>query len=426
MVGRSLSTIGRKRILVGGLCSMGLSMIGFGAADFSPNKGIFTFLIFALRFFQGGSSCAIQTTSYAVISMSFPEEQEKYIAVMQTAIGTGLILGPVIGTFLYSIFGFSMTFFLIGACFLGLTFLLSFLVPSSIDKKDEEVIPETARRISMYEEKVIPTTTEPIGFFKLLCTGKFLFAGLGGLMAMFMFCFMEPVLAFRLQEFNISPFLIGIFFSIQPVSYVVLSMGITWFTGNFANRGLLMAGGLLSSLCMAFVGPTHYLPDSLNLMALGQLCVGAFGLFLMVPAIPEMIQAGSIVYPKRVLELTDISASVFNCMLGVGQVIAPVFGSTLTKLYDFRTTCEVLGVLLMIYFVTYFILGDGLTLLRHGCKEKVKKEVDVVRNSPARNMHMRNRLFSNMSHDENFDLDTMKLIHTEHLLDVNEEKMEAA
>jgi predicted MFS family arabinose efflux permease len=123
---------------------------------------------------------------------------------------------------------------------------------------------------------------------------------------------MEPVLAFRLQEFNISPVLVGTFFSIQPVSYVVLSMSITWFTGKFANRGLLMIGALLSAFSMLLVGPSHYLPDSLNLMAMGQLCVGAFGLFLMVPAIPEMINAASKIYPKRIIEITDVSAGVFN------------------------------------------------------------------------------------------------------------------
>ena len=299
--------------------------------------------------------------------------------------------------------------------------MLTFLVPGSIDKRDEEVVPEQTRRISRYEENTRTVDIESVSFLKLLSTAKFTLASMGGLMAMFMFCFFEPVLAFRLNEFNISQLLVGIFFSIQPVSYVVLSMGITWFTGKFANRGLLMTGGFWAALSMALVGPSNYLPDSLELMALGQLCVGAFGLFLMVPAIPEMINSGSKVYPKKIIELTDISASVFNCWCGIGQATAPVFGSNMTKFFGFRRWWETLGVILMTYFFVYFILGDGFSLLKSGCKEKVKKEVDVVKNSPARNMHMRNRLFSNASHDENFDLDTMKLLYTEHL---NEDMIE--
>jgi len=298
--------------------------------------------------------------------MSFPEEQEKYIAMMQTAIGTGLIMGPVIGTMLYTVFGFSNTFFLIGLCFLVLTFLLSFVVPSSIDKKDEQVETITERRISRYEENVVVVSTEPISFFKLVTTGKFILAGCGGLVAMFIFVFMEPVLAFRLQEFGISPVLVGTFFSIQPVSYVLLSFSITWFTSIFANRGLLMFGAFMLFLSLVLVGPSNYLPDSLAIMALGQLCVGAFGLFLMVPAIPEMITAASEKYPKRIIEITDMSAGVFNCLLGTGQVIGPVFGSTMTRYYGFRTCADTVAIISIVYFTIYFIFGGGLALLKTG------------------------------------------------------------
>jgi len=366
IVGKALTTVGRKRILIGGLCSMGISMIGFGATSLSPNKNVFTVLVFVIRFLQGCSSCAIQTTSYAVISMSFPDAQEKYIAVMQTAIGGGLIMGPVIGTMLYTAFGFSNTFFLIGLCFLFLTFLLSFVVPSSIDNNDVHVETITERRISRYEENVVVVSTEPISFFKLVTTGKFILAGCGGLMAMFIFVFMEPVLAFRLQEFGISPVLVGTFFSIQPVSYVLLSFSITWFTNIFANRGLLMFGAFMSFLSLILVGPSNYLPDSIEIMAIGQLFVGAFGLFLMVPAIPEMINAASEKYPKRIIEITDMSAGVFNCLLGTGQVIGPIFGSTITRLYGFRTCADTLAIVSLAYSVIYFIFGGGFTLLKNG------------------------------------------------------------
>jgi MFS family permease len=394
---------------------MGISMIGFGAADLSPNRITFGILVFFFRFCQGASSCAIQTTSYAVISMSFPQEQEKYIALMQTAIGSGLILGPVMGTFLYAIFGFSGTFFLIGVVFIFLTFSLSFLIPQSIDKKDDVETP-IERRMSRYEENVMVHTAEKISFCKLITTMRFTLGGMAGMMAVFMLCYMEPVLAFRLEEFKIDAFYIGTFFSIQPISYVILSFTITWFTDIFANRGLLMAGAFLSGISMFLVGPSHYLPNDLNLMGVGQLCIGAFGLFLMVPAIPEMINAASEIYPKRIIEITDMSAGVFNCCLGIGMVVAPIYGSNFTTLYDFRNCSDVVGCVLLAYCLIYFILGGGFSLLKAGCKEKVKAEVDVIREDPSRNMSMRNRLFSNMSHDENYDIDTWKLLNSEQLI----------
>jgi hypothetical protein len=83
---------------------------------------------------------------------------------------------------------------------------------------------------------------------------------------------------------------------------------------------------------------------------------------------------------------------------------------------DFRRCSEILGLLLFGYCVVYFICGEGFQLLRSGCKEKIKKEIDVIRDAPSRNLQMRNRLFSAQSHDENFDLDTLKLLRSEPLL----------
>lgn len=416
LVGRALTSIGRKVILVGGLLLMGLAMIGFGASDYSPNQTWFRILVFFFRFLQGAASCSIQTTSYAVISMTFPNEQEKYIALMQTAIGIGLMLGPVMGTLLYVVFGFSYTFFLIGVVFLFLTFALSFLIPNSIDKKDSfETLVE--RRISMYEENVAPQSVQPISFCKLICTTRFTLAGMAGMMAVFMLCYMEPVLAFRLEELNVEPFYQGTFFSIQPVSFVILSFTITWFTDIFANRGLLMIGALLSGLNMFLVGPSHYLSNSVNIMGLGQLGVGAFGLFLMVPAIPEMIVSASEIYPKRIIEITDMSAGIFNTCLGIGMIVAPIYGSNMTKVYDFRNCSDIVGYILLAYTLLYFLLGEGFSLLKAGCKERIKKEVDVVRDSPSRNLGIRSRVFSSTTHDENFDLDTFKLLKNEPMLE---------
>eukprot|EP00344_Euplotes_crassus_P004222 CAMPEP_0196996980 /NCGR_PEP_ID=MMETSP1380-20130617/2738_1 /TAXON_ID=5936 /ORGANISM="Euplotes crassus, Strain CT5" /LENGTH=358 /DNA_ID=CAMNT_0042413105 /DNA_START=379 /DNA_END=1455 /DNA_ORIENTATION=+ len=343
--------------------------------------------------------------------MTFPDEQEKYIALIETAVGVGLILGPVIGSSIYAFFGFSPTFFVIGIIFLFLTPLLYCLIPNSIDRGNANVETDAEKMIHEYQDHQSERDKNArVSFFKLLGTRRFLIASMGGMMANFMYCYMEPVLAFRISEFEISSFQIGMFFSIQPISYIILSFTISWFSKNYANRGLIMVGALVSSFSMLLVGPSHYLPNELYLMGLGQLCIGGFGLFLMVPVIPEMINSGSKYYPGKIIEVTDISAGVFNSGLGIGQVVGPIFGSYVTQATDFRTCSDIVGYILFTYSILYFLLGDGLVLLKTACKEVKKKEViDVVRSSPARNVQMRNRILSNASHDENFDLNYEKL-----------------
>ena len=135
-----------------------------------------------------------------------------------------------------------------------------------------------------------------------------------------------------------------------------------------------MIGALFGSFSMLFVGPSHSFTNSLALMAAGQLLIGGFGLFLMVPVIPEMINSASTFYPDQIIEITDISAGVFNSGLGIGQVIGPIFGSYMTKMFDFRNWCDMIGVILLTYSVIYFIFGDGFSLLKAMWKEKISKK----------------------------------------------------
>jgi len=204
--------------------------------------------------------------------MNFPDEQEKYIALIETAVGVGLILGPVMGSAIYSLYGFSPTFFIIGALFMALTPILYLLIPNSIDMQDD-VETEIDKNIHEYEEhQSIRDKRTKVSFCKLLSTRRFIIASMGGMMANFMYCYMEPVLAFRIKEFDIANSPLGmIFFSIQPISYIIVSFTISWFTKTYSNRGLIMIGAMLCAFSMYLVGPSHYLPNSIVLMGLGQL-----------------------------------------------------------------------------------------------------------------------------------------------------------
>ena len=49
----------------------------------------------------------------------YPDDKEVLIGYIEATMGIGLILGPIIGSFLYSLMGFSSTFYIYG-CFVGL------------------------------------------------------------------------------------------------------------------------------------------------------------------------------------------------------------------------------------------------------------------------------------------------------------------
>jgi MFS family permease len=89
-----------------------LATVGFGLCshiqpkqerldkDDSGSK-LFFGLSIVIRFFQGVGDSMVATSSYSIVSIEFPHQREVYIGYCQTAVGLGLLLGPVIGTSIY-------------------------------------------------------------------------------------------------------------------------------------------------------------------------------------------------------------------------------------------------------------------------------------------------------------------------------------
>lgn len=53
-------------------------------------------------------------------------------------------------------------------------------------------------------------------------------------------------------------------------------------------------------------------------MGIGQALHGLIDPFILVPSLPEMIDAAMIYYPNNENEINDLSSGVFNCFLGIG------------------------------------------------------------------------------------------------------------
>jgi MFS family permease len=113
--------------------------------SYSPgNSKLFFGLSITIRFFQGIGDSMVATSAYSIVSIEFPHNREVYIGYCQTAVGLGLLLGPVIGTTIYKFVHYENTFYIL-AGILALSFISAvFLLPSRINKyktdKPNEVI----------------------------------------------------------------------------------------------------------------------------------------------------------------------------------------------------------------------------------------------------------------------------------------------
>lgn len=379
IVGKALTIYGRKIILILGVLFMGVSMIGFGLINYLDSKNLLITAAISLRTFQGLSSGLIQTTSYAIVAILFPDNQQKYLGILEAAMGFGLITGPVIGSSLYTAVGFHGTFYCVGSIFICSAVVLYFVVPKSVDKSDEEMQHLTSNN---YSEEVhspgpsggkhVQPVNPRITYTELLCQRVFVCTAIAAFFSYVAYSYQEPVLAVRLMDFDLSPFWIGIFFSINAVSYVISSLVISWFTYYFKNRTLIVVGMFAAGLSQFLIGPSPFLPDNVYIMAVGQLTLGGCIIFFLITSLPEMINDVVSIHPHQKLEASDISSGVFNSMLGCGQMISPLYGSYVTDQIGFRWCADTIGYFLISYSFIYFVLCIGVEMFQ-------KKEIENIR-----------------------------------------------
>lgn len=137
-----IEKFGQPNLLGFGLVLMGVSSFAFGYAfDFeSETKVIVVQLI--LRFIQGIASALLNTSAYSFASLLFPnkEKLESAIQMLEATSGIGLILGPIIGSSIYTQVGFKNTFRFLGAAMVPLGIILNciFLKVRNDNKTEEQ------------------------------------------------------------------------------------------------------------------------------------------------------------------------------------------------------------------------------------------------------------------------------------------------
>lgn len=211
ILGKVMMQIGRKIILIIGLVSMGGSIIGFGLLPRFHSTFISTILAFVFRALQGISSSCVQTTSYSIISVLFPDKRSSYIPMVEIAIGMGLVVGPLMGSILYSYFGFEMTFFIVAACFFTMAPIFCVILPNSINRKDQAI--KKVNEENSEEMLGSEYGYETVEYSQIIWFKDFLFPAFGAFLAYFVACFGDPVLSLRLAEFKLPNLYYGVYFS---------------------------------------------------------------------------------------------------------------------------------------------------------------------------------------------------------------------
>ena len=140
IVGKSVNTVGSTNLITIGTCVMGICFILFGLVDDMESTEAIFYYSLVLRLIQGSSSSFVQVTCYSIATNDFPEIKDKIVGWLEALTGLGLIMGPLIGSVLYSAVGFKHAFFIYGAFLVMLSIVIKMNFPSSHITDDEDYV----------------------------------------------------------------------------------------------------------------------------------------------------------------------------------------------------------------------------------------------------------------------------------------------
>ena len=83
---------------------------------------------------QGFANGFIGACCFSIVTIEFPWNREKYVGIVETAIGLALIAGPLLGATLNFTLGFFMTFIVVGLCLLLGLFLVYTKLPNRLNR----------------------------------------------------------------------------------------------------------------------------------------------------------------------------------------------------------------------------------------------------------------------------------------------------
>jgi MFS family permease len=110
VVGKYQFQLGRRNLSRWGMLIVAFPFLGFWLNDFSTSSFTFISIFILMRVIQGIGTSMVQTSAYAILTLTYPHDVNFVVSCLEMAAGLGLSLGPVIGTMLYKFGGIELTF----------------------------------------------------------------------------------------------------------------------------------------------------------------------------------------------------------------------------------------------------------------------------------------------------------------------------
>ena len=173
--------------------------------------------------------------------------------------------------------------------------------------------------------------------------------------------FLSPTLALHLLSYkDFDEFWVGIYFGVPSIIYVLNGPLVSFYCKVIPRRGVILIGSFIFCLAVYAIGtsPIFDLPDSTKVIFMGLCLLGFSSAMVIIPIFPEMLHSIETQLPHiKGDELNNVSAGFFNSCLGVGEALGPISASILTHAVGFRSAEDILGSLILLYCILFFVIN---------------------------------------------------------------------
>ena len=271
--------IGRKGPMMFGLALLAISTLAFAYAETLP-------MLFTARLVQGATDGMTWIVGFAMIADLYgPEERGRAMGLAMAGSTLGIIIGPVLGGWLYQMGGIRLPFLIVAA--MAVIDLIVFAVVAPL------------RRV---------LTHRPVAITALV-----VIAG-GGTIAM-----LEPVIPLVMRtRLGLGPAAIGTLFGIAAVASTTMHPIYGRLSDRYGGRRLMMIG-LIGS---AFVLPLLNFATDFRSAAFAMVPMWMAFSMITTPSLMYMAEAAS----KAGFEAYGVVYWVYNMAWAVGLMVAPALG----------------------------------------------------------------------------------------------------
>ncbi|CAD8134006.1 unnamed protein product [Paramecium pentaurelia] len=351
-IGELLNDQNRQVMLTGSMIVQAICLFLFILIYLIKSYWFITIISLISRIINGIAYSVFITSFYSYIPFLFPDEHEQKIALAEAASALGYMLGPMIGSILYAIGGFTFPFI----TFIIFSILCGYYIHNcqfEVTKKECEI---EMIEINLHSQHSEPQLEQPLKYLEVLKQYDVYINALMCVMVTTSITINFPLMAQYMQDhYQIEESTVGFYMGLQPMCYTIATILITKIQNP--NKPFFMIGfQLLNGLSLFFYGPDPAftgIERNLLVCCISLALTGVAQSFPLIYSLPQLNESLIELYPNSVKQCNNFASAIFSASISLGEFSGPFIGGFLSNFCDLDRIASITGLLALTLCISY-------------------------------------------------------------------------